>query len=905
MIVRSKLIFWLVVGGTFVVASPSGRAAPIPATTGVAATDSNIVFPAEAGVLNVRDPQFGAKGDGVSDDTVAIQKALTEGLDKHRIVYLPKGTYLVSDTLQWRDPKQASNNSNGWGRFLQLQGQSRTQTIIKLKDGAPGFGDEDAPKAVIATGSSATDGTTKHYTSGEGNEAFENHLRNFSVDTGKNNAGAMGIDYQVSNCGAMRHVSVRGDGYCGIALTRRDNGPGLLKDVSVQGFRFGIRTYQELAHFTLEDVTLSGQGEAGLWMRDSIVGARHLTSRNSVPAIQMGGISLLALFDSDFVGGDDGAAIACTGTEPRLYIRNLQTAGYAGAVRRRGKTEAATISEWCSDAPLGNSKGQLSLELPVRDTPEWFDADPKNWAFVPPAAGDDSERIQAALNAGKSTVLFPYGDYHISKTLLVPASVKRIQGAGSSLGVTGKLPGGAALLRFEGGKAGDMTIVDRFAIGAEGGLLAEHNDARTLVLLDLIPFSANIYRSHQGAGPLFIEDVSSAGYSFAPGTQVWARQWNIEGSGSPKAVNDGGTVWGLGLKHESAETIFENKNGGKAELWAGLAYTFGADANTPAYINSDSDLAVQMVGLTYMPNGFFDLLVKDTRAGTTTELRRAAAVTRGGAATIPLYVSSDGNIARPVAEAPFKGAPQIANSPATGAIAPNTAGTTGRIYRAPEFFDGEEPDKSTGNPLEVGGKPLWRFDQIWPEDPLLRSNYKPMVWRGNSWDGLIDFGGQPGGKVEGGKVTMGVRGSWGGDGAQAGSKNAALVFIAPVKGVYVVTGTVRSGVWQGDKGASLLSILIGDPKSGKVTKFRSISTPSDTDVALEDIKVELDAGQELVLAPSVTQMYTAANFELRDLKVQLLAHPAPPKVGDVVSVNGRSYKVLKAEGKAITLQLQE
>ncbi|BCM91358.1 hypothetical protein IAD21_03230 [Abditibacteriota bacterium] len=897
MFARSTILLWILVGIMAISTSlPPCQAAP--------SDSGDIVFPAEAGVLNVRDAQYGAKGDGVSDDTAAIQKALTEGLDKHRIVYLPKGTYLVSDTLQWRDPKQANNNSNGWGRFLQLQGQSRTQTIIKLKDGAPGFGDEEAPKAVIATGSSATDGTTKHYTAGEGNEAFENHLRNFSVDTGKNNAGAVGIDYQVSNCGAIRHVSVRGNGFCGIALTRRDNGPGLIKDVSVEGFRFGIRTYQELAHFTLEDVTLSGQGEAGLWMRDSIVGARHLTSHNSVPAIQMGGISLLALFDSRFTDGDGGAAIACSGTEPRLYVRNLQTVGYEGAVRRRGKLEASTLAEWCSDVPVGNSKGQLSLELPVRDTPDWYDADPKNWAIVPPSAGDDSERIQAALNSGKSMVFFPYGQYHISKTLIVPASVKRIQGAGTSLGVAGKLADGAPLLRFGGGKAGNMTIIDRFAVGAEGGLLAEHDDARTLVLLDLIPFNTNIYRSQKGAGPLFIEDVSSAGYSFAPGTQVWARQWNIEGSGSPKAINDGAMVWGLGLKHESAETIFENKNGGRAELWASFAYTFGADSKIPAYINTDASLAVQMAGLTYMPNGFFDLLVKDSIDGKTTEFHRDGAVPRGGAVTLPLYVSVSGNalpLAKPVVDNTPKNS---ANTPIKPVAASTMAAptNTGKTYKGPEFFDGEEADKSTGNPLEVGGKPLWRFDQIWPEDPLQRANYKPMVWKGDSWHGEYDFGGQPMAKVEGGKITMGVRGSWGGGATQEGSKNAALVFIAPAKGIYSVTGTVRSGVWQGDKNASLLSALSADPKTGKVTKIRSFPTPSDTDVTLEGLEVSLEAGQELVLAPAVTQMYTAANFELRDLKVRTLA---PPKVGDVLNINGRSYTVLKTEGKTITLQLQE
>lgn len=45
---------------------------------------------------NVR--QLGVVGDGVTDDTAALQKAI----DAHRVVYLPMGHYLVSDTLHLR-----------------------------------------------------------------------------------------------------------------------------------------------------------------------------------------------------------------------------------------------------------------------------------------------------------------------------------------------------------------------------------------------------------------------------------------------------------------------------------------------------------------------------------------------------------------------------------------------------------------------------------------------------------------------------------------------------------------------------------------------------------------------------------------------------------------------------------
>lgn len=229
----------------------------------------------------------------------------------------------------------------------------------------------------------------------------------------------------------------------------------------------------------------------------------------------------------------------------------------------------------------------------------------------------------------------------------------------------------------------------------------------------------------------------------------------------------------------------------------------------------------------------------------------------------------------------------------------------GKTYKAPEFFDGEENGKPSGNPLEVGGKPTWRMDQIWPDDPLKRENYKPMNWANDAWRGAYEFGGQPSAKVEAGKIMLGIRGGWGGEGSMPGNKMAALVFIAPAKGTYTVSGIARAGVWQGDKAAASLSLMKGDSKAGKVTRIRSLATPSDTDVTLENIEVELDAGQELIFAPIVTQMYTAANLELRDLKVQNgVASKASTvlKAGQSVEVGGRKYKVEKVDGKTITLK---
>jgi len=55
------------------------------------ALGGGISFPADAGVRNVKS-EFGAKGDGITDDTAAIQKAFDSGKST---VYFPHGTYIL------------------------------------------------------------------------------------------------------------------------------------------------------------------------------------------------------------------------------------------------------------------------------------------------------------------------------------------------------------------------------------------------------------------------------------------------------------------------------------------------------------------------------------------------------------------------------------------------------------------------------------------------------------------------------------------------------------------------------------------------------------------------------------------------------------------------------------------
>lgn len=89
-------------------------------------------LPSQDAWRNVRE--FGAVGNGIADDTEAIQRAL----DQCEAVYLPQGTYLVSDTLHM-------------GEGGALFGFNPISTQIVIAENSPAWAGIGSPKAVLET----------------------------------------------------------------------------------------------------------------------------------------------------------------------------------------------------------------------------------------------------------------------------------------------------------------------------------------------------------------------------------------------------------------------------------------------------------------------------------------------------------------------------------------------------------------------------------------------------------------------------------------------------------------------------------------------------------------------------------------------------------------------------------
>jgi len=391
------------------------------------------VFPADAGVVDVKR-DFGAKGDGVTDDTQAIQKAvlsiLGEGRYTPTFVYLPKGTYLVSDTIWNRVPPEPGKKvwADGWRCSLLLIGQSRTETVIRLKDKCPGYTDPASPKPILMYGSENHGEKTQWEPrpSGFGNEAFRNGLINCTVDVGVGNPGAIAVDYLASNKGAVRQVTIRSSdpalaGHTGLSQMRSWPGPALVKDVEIIGFDYGLRQRGMDCSMTYQSITLRQQRVVGIEALGSpTMSFRGIHSENAVPELKVdGNRALIIVLDSVFKNTSTNAQLAAIQNEGNLLLQNVEFPNYTQAVVNSGKdllpnlvlAGEKKVAQYLSRKPTRLFPGPETLPaLPVKDAPTWHTTDLSKWVSPKKfASGSKTGGLQEAIDSGAEVVYLDAG----------------------------------------------------------------------------------------------------------------------------------------------------------------------------------------------------------------------------------------------------------------------------------------------------------------------------------------------------------------------------------------------------------------------------------------------------------------------------------------------------------------
>ncbi|MFW5863842.1 MAG: glycosyl hydrolase family 28-related protein [bacterium] len=571
-----------------------------------------------------------------------------------RILYFPKGVYLVSDTIRYTFRDLQNPIGKELDRMIHFRGESEAESVIKLKDHCEGFEAGAERPVVDFMGGIST------------NTAMHNFFENLTIDVGAGNPGAVGMVYFSNNSGAIRHVTLRssdpdGLGQAGFLVRNRNTSCTLVQHLTVEGFDVGVQILHDRLNVVMEHVTVRNQRRFGVHIDRQNVSLRGVRSENGVPALKITGrASVVAFLDSDLKGGKKGEP-AIDLRDGYLFARNIDTEGYCCALRQQGSTEIpqARINEFVAGDKivLFAEENRNSLNLSVEETPEIaWENDHSMWACVNDfgAAGDgvhdDTEAIRKAIASGKPVVWFQPGRYLVSDTIDLPASLKRLNFMHGEIATERQFRRcmGAGVFRVNADAEDPLIIEDLFAMEElRGGVyFIDHACTRTLVLSDLSTVMCSQYKNTVEGGKVFFENVYSMNQFrqqdspfVIKGNRAWGRQMNPERS-DPEIVNDGGDLWLLGFKTEWATTSFLTKNGGRTEVLGGTINQCIGPKSPSTIINQDSDVCVVTGTTDWRPiDARSHTMIEEKRGDITRKLAWAEfPIREGQLIAIPLYV---------------------------------------------------------------------------------------------------------------------------------------------------------------------------------------------------------------------------------------------------------------------------
>ncbi|KAM5540301.1 hypothetical protein V8D89_006120 [Ganoderma adspersum] len=429
---------------------------------------------------NVKD--FGAKGDGVTDDTAAINAAISAG-DRcgngcgssslsPAVVYFPAGTYLVSSPVISY-------------YYTQIIGDAKQMPSLVATPNFQGIAVIDADPGWYVNQNN-----------------FYHAIRNFRIDTTRMPPSAIGtgIHWQVSQATSLTNIvfdlsTTSGNQHQGIWM---ENGSGgFMGDLVFNGGKFGLWVGNQ--QFTVRNITVNNaqtgvninncqfgfqittggttqdnQGTGGEAIIDAVVTNTPIFIQNSLPS---GGSLHGALVLNNIrldnvptaVGVADGTVLLNGFSGGSVTIDSWAQGNVYTGTNPNGRFVQSGIPDIHKDPSLLDSQGKIF----GRGHPQYEDYAPDQFVSVKSQGAkgdgqtDDTAAIQAVFDqfSGCKIIFFDAGVYLVTDTIAIPAGTQIVGEAWSTILGTGTVFGDynnprAVIRAGESGSVGVLEITD-------------------------------------------------------------------------------------------------------------------------------------------------------------------------------------------------------------------------------------------------------------------------------------------------------------------------------------------------------------------------------------------------------------------------------------------------------------
>ncbi|OTA98252.1 glycoside hydrolase family 55 protein [Hypoxylon sp. CI-4A] len=443
---------------------------------------------------NVKD--FGAKGDGTTDDTQAITAAMNSGdnrcLQGCAIVYFPSGTYLISSSIV---PPY----------FTQLVGDPTDRPVLKASADFAGFGLIDG---------------NPYYTENlnwVSTNVFYRQIRNLVIDTTGIAPGtaATGIHWPTSQATSLINVEFNmptDAGTVHVGLFVESGSGGFMSDLTFNGGATGASLGNQ--QYTMRNLVFNDCQTAiiQLWNWGWTYMGLEINNCQTGINITAGGsdaqnVGSITVIDSSFkdtpvgiaTAFQDGSVPATAGSIilENLSLSNVPTAvqGPSGSLLEGGSTTIAAWGQGHQYTPDGPNTFQGDITANVRPAaltgdngyytrskPQYEDVaaadivSARSSGAKGDSTTDDTAALQDAINtaaSGNKVLFLDHGIYKVTSTLSIPAGSK-IVGEGYPIIVAsgdafGDMSNPKPLLQV-GANSGDAGVVEfsDFVVGTQG-----------------------------------------------------------------------------------------------------------------------------------------------------------------------------------------------------------------------------------------------------------------------------------------------------------------------------------------------------------------------------------------------------------------------------------------------------